>query len=88
MSKYDKIAIFAQPPLRCIGLNVLFQYFFWQIVITGKFISYIFIPVQSPPYMVKQPPKDEVLFQVKSRVDENDKPFVIECEAEGEPAPK
>ena len=26
-------------------------------------------------------------FQVKSRADENDKPFIIECEADGEPAP-
>ena len=26
--------------------------------------------------------------QVAQRVDENDKPFIIECEAEGEPAPK
>jgi len=43
--------------------------------------------VQSPPYIIKQPPTDELLFQVKSRADENDKPFVIECEAEGEPAP-
>jgi neuronal cell adhesion protein len=38
--------------------------------------------------MVKQPPPDELLFKVKSRADENDKPFVIECEAEGEPAPQ
>ena len=45
------------------------------------------ISVQSPPYIIKQPPTDELLFQVKSRADENDKPFVIECEAEGEPAP-
>jgi len=44
--------------------------------------------VQSPPYIIKQPPTDELLFQVKSRSDENDKPFVIECEAEGEPAPE
>jgi hypothetical protein len=43
--------------------------------------------VQSPPYIIKQPPTDELLFQVKSRADENDKPFVIECEADGEPAP-
>merc|ERR1712142_912887 len=43
--------------------------------------------VQSPPRIIKQPPTDELLFQVKSRADENDKPFVIECEAEGEPAP-
>ena len=47
----------------------------------------IFFSVQSPPYMIKQPPTDEVLFKVKARADENDKPFVIECEAEGEPAP-
>ena len=43
--------------------------------------------MQSPPHIIKQPPTDELLFQVKSRADENDKPFVIECEAEGEPAP-
>ncbi|ODN00103.1 Neuroglian [Orchesella cincta] len=44
--------------------------------------------VQSPPQITKQPPTDELLFQVKQRQDENDKPFIIECEAEGEPAPK
>jgi len=44
-------------------------------------------PVQSPPRIIKQPPTDELLFQVKSRADENDKPFIIECEADGEPAP-
>ncbi|TRY75568.1 hypothetical protein TCAL_04520 [Tigriopus californicus] len=43
--------------------------------------------VQSPPRIIKQPPTDELLFQVKSRADENDKPFIIECEADGEPAP-
>ncbi|XP_030756282.1 neuroglian isoform X2 [Sitophilus oryzae] len=42
--------------------------------------------VPSPPLIVKQPPTDEVLFQVEQG--ENDKPFYIECEAEGEPAPK
>ncbi|CAG7826051.1 unnamed protein product [Allacma fusca] len=44
--------------------------------------------VQSPPFMVKQPPTTEVLFQVAQRQDENDKPFLIECEAEGDPQPK
>lgn len=44
--------------------------------------------VQSPPRMVKQPPTDELLFQVAQQQNENDKPFIIECEAEGEPAPK
>ncbi|KAG8240342.1 hypothetical protein J437_LFUL000817 [Ladona fulva] len=44
--------------------------------------------IQSPPRIVKQPPTDEVLFQVAVQQIENDKPFIIECEAEGEPAPK
>ncbi|CAH0562169.1 unnamed protein product [Brassicogethes aeneus] len=43
--------------------------------------------VPSPPYIVKQPPTDEVLFQVESTGD-HQKPFYIECEAIGEPAPK
>ncbi|KAK8743667.1 hypothetical protein OTU49_001198 [Cherax quadricarinatus] len=45
--------------------------------------------IKHPPMMTKQPPSnEELLFQVASRLDENDKPFIIECEAEGEPAPK
>jgi len=44
--------------------------------------------VQSPPRIIKQPPTDELLFQVARQQNENDKPFIIECEAEGEPAPK
>ncbi|XP_044586192.1 neuroglian isoform X1 [Cotesia glomerata] len=40
----------------------------------------------SPPRMIKQPPTDELLFQVAQQ-NENEKPFVIECEAEGDPAP-
>ena len=44
--------------------------------------------VQSPPRIIKQPPTDELLFQVKTRADESDKPFIIECEADGEPAPE
>ena len=51
-------------------------------------IQIMLISVQSPPYIIKQPPTDEVLFKVKARADENDKPFVIECEAEGEPQPQ
>jgi len=31
---------------------------------------------------------DELLFQVATHQNENDKPFIIDCEAEGEPAPK
>ncbi|XP_012258678.2 neuroglian isoform X2 [Athalia rosae] len=45
--------------------------------------------IQSPPRISKQPPTDEQLFQVaQAKINENDKPFLIECEAEGEPAPR
>ncbi|VVD05770.1 unnamed protein product, partial [Leptidea sinapis] len=44
-------------------------------------------PVTSPPRIVKQPTVEELLFQV-AQPGEVDKPFIIECEAEGEPAPK
>ncbi|CRL00915.1 CLUMA_CG014325, isoform A [Clunio marinus] len=42
--------------------------------------------VHSPPRIIKQPISEEMLFQVASFGD-SEKPFVIECEAEGEPAP-
>lgn len=58
------------------------------IVVLLMWFLFFSWPVQSPPQIVKQPPSDELLFQVVQRIDENDKPFVIECEAEGEPAPK
>lgn len=45
-------------------------------------------PVHSPPRIIKQPPPDELLFQVAQAASENDKPFIVECEAEGEPAPR
>ena len=54
----------------------------------GNDILFVLISVQSPPFIIKQPPTTEVLFKVKARADENDKPFVIECEAEGEPQPQ
>uniref|UniRef100_A0A182MVY8 Uncharacterized protein n=1 Tax=Anopheles culicifacies TaxID=139723 RepID=A0A182MVY8_9DIPT len=43
--------------------------------------------IHSPPRIIKQPPPDEMLFQVAQQ-GESDKPFLIECEAEGEPTPK
>ena len=60
------------------------SFFYRHLLLNNNFI----FSVQSPPYIIKQPPTDEVLFKVKARADENDKPFVIECEAEGEPAPR
>lgn len=58
-----------------------------------SFISFndfflIFITAHSPPLMTKQPTNGESLFQVSTKMNnENEKPFIIECEAEGEPAP-
>ena len=50
-----------------------------------------FIPQSHLKFILKNGPvfcnKFEIFFQVKSRADENDKPFIIECEADGEPAP-
>lgn len=37
---------------------------------------------------MKQPPTDELLFQVMTQQNENDRPFIIECEAEGVPEPR
>ncbi|XP_063976929.1 neuroglian-like isoform X2 [Diachasmimorpha longicaudata] len=49
----------------------------------------LYVTVQYPPQIIKQPPTDELLFQVaQTNLNENDKPFVIECEAEAEPAPE
>ncbi|KAH9364561.1 hypothetical protein HPB48_021047 [Haemaphysalis longicornis] len=42
--------------------------------------------VPSPPTMVKQP-KHEQLYQVSQSQDELDKPFLLECEAQGNPEP-
>lgn len=43
--------------------------------------------VPSPPTMVKQPPIHEQLYQVSETSDEQDKPFILECEAKGNPEP-
>lgn len=41
----------------------------------------------SPPRIIKQPPPDELLFKVAQQSKESDKPFIIECEADGNPPP-
>ncbi|XP_022649065.1 neuroglian-like [Varroa jacobsoni] len=43
--------------------------------------------VPHPPMMIKQPDHEQ-LFQVAQSQDETDKPFVLECEAEGTPEPE
>ncbi|KAG8195062.1 hypothetical protein JTE90_029641 [Oedothorax gibbosus] len=40
-----------------------------------------------PPTMVRQPPHEQ-LFQVSLTQDEQDKPFILECEAKGNPQPE
>ena len=49
--------------------------------VTGRYTD------QRPPLIRRQPPAEQ-LFLVAEREDESDVPFVIECEAEGEPQPK
>ncbi|XP_055389959.1 neuroglian-like [Condylostylus longicornis] len=44
--------------------------------------------INSPPKIIKQPPTDELLFKVAQQSKESDKPFLIECEAEGNPDPQ
>ncbi|XP_017474958.1 PREDICTED: neuroglian-like [Rhagoletis zephyria] len=44
--------------------------------------------INSPPRIIKQPPTDELLFKVAVQNKESDKPFIIECEAEGKPDPR
>lgn len=44
--------------------------------------------VPSPPEILKQPPSDEILFQVSEHDSEYDKPAFLECEALGEPTPQ
>lgn len=43
--------------------------------------------VPSPPTMVKQPPHEQ-LYQISQGADEPEKPFMLECEAQGSPEPK
>lgn len=67
-------------------LSFLLVYLYFNGMIA--LILFFRLLVQSPPRISKQPPTDEQLFQVvQAKINENDKPFLIECEAEGEPAP-
>lgn len=43
--------------------------------------------VPSPPTMIKQPPIHEQLYQVSETSEKPDKPFMLECEAKGNPEP-
>lgn len=43
--------------------------------------------VPTPPQITKQPPTDQILFKV-ANLNDNESPFLIQCEADGEPAPK
>lgn len=71
--------------MQMLRVSIPFGFLLYErVFILGLF----FFSVQSPPRIVKQPPTDELLFQVAQQQSENDKPFFIECEAEGEPAPK
>lgn len=74
----------------CLSLRVYAYFIFiFRFVFFISFSLFLNIfTVHSPPRIIKQPPTDELLYQVAQQSNENDKPFLIECEAEGEPAPK
>lgn len=61
------------------------------LVLLQNFQCFFLLPcfflVNSPPRIIKQPPTDELLFKVAQQNKESDKPFIIECEAEGNPDP-
>ncbi|XP_025205717.1 neuroglian-like isoform X1 [Melanaphis sacchari] len=64
------------------------QYLLCSTTLLFSFLVVTTSIIQSPPNIVKEPSVDELLFQVTTDQYENDKPFIIDCEAEGEPAPK
>ncbi|EEC12870.1 neuronal cell adhesion molecule, putative [Ixodes scapularis] len=55
----------------------------WLLALVGAVAAV----VPSPPTMIKQP-KYEQLYQVSVSQDELDKPFLLECEAQGNPEPE
>lgn len=67
--------------------SIILFYFICFLLFVNDFFS-VFTTAHSPPLMTKQPTNGESLFQVSAKTNnENEKPFIIECEAEGEPAP-
>lgn len=54
-----------------------------------SFLLFLYFSLDnSPPRITKQPPTDELLFKVAQQNKESDKPFIIECEADGQPEPE
>lgn len=52
------------------------------------FIFLFFFLANSPPRIIKQPAPGDLLFKVAQPNKESDNPFIIECEADGEPEPE
>lgn len=63
------------------------EQFYQVLYMNSMIILPQLISAHSPPLIVKEPPTGESLFQVVTQQSENNRPFLIECEAEGEPAP-
>ncbi|XP_035227979.1 neuroglian-like isoform X2 [Stegodyphus dumicola] len=61
----------------CIVARVLLLVYYCNAITT----------IPYPPTMIKQPNPDQ-LFQVSQTQDEQDKPFILECEARGNPEPE
>ncbi|XP_008180512.1 neuroglian-like [Acyrthosiphon pisum] len=60
----------------------------WNTLLLSFLVTTTSAIIQSPPNIIKEPSTNELLFQVATDQYSNDKPFIIDCEAEGEPVPK
>ncbi|GFQ74968.1 neuroglian [Trichonephila clavata] len=66
------------------GASALFLFIASSLLTIGKSAEPPVVPY--PPTIVKQPPHEQ-LYQVAQTQDEKDNPFMLECEAQGNPEP-
>ncbi|XP_072402219.1 neuroglian-like isoform X2 [Diabrotica undecimpunctata] len=57
-------------------------------VILSLYLGFAVSERISPPLIVKGPPSDELLFEVPEHKDDDSRPIILNCEAEGFPAPR
>ncbi|XP_017136257.1 neuroglian isoform X1 [Drosophila miranda] len=57
-------------------------------ILLAAFLGSATARTNSPPRIIKQPAPGELLFKVAQQNKESDNPFIIECEADGQPEPE
>jgi hypothetical protein len=65
--------------------NKMVEVFIFKLKIIILLVCGVYC-VQSPPTIIKQPPYEQ-LYQVAQSTDETDRPFMLDCEAKGDPEP-